>query len=170
MPREKTVLSTNPIRVARLGQGKTLHEFAADLEINYQAVYLSESGVYPHILPTIKKYLVNTLKLDPRNLDLSYYAFVYTNRKHFEYTFGPDWHLPEPLLGDSPIVVWRESLNLSRSALSKGICVQPSMLSRVENKKMAMLPSQLIEALKAIGWTKSLIDEMDYRVNEFFHS
>lgn len=169
MPPQKTALATNPVREVRLSRNRTLREFASDIGVHYQAVYLNESGVYPYILPRIKKYLTQKLGLDGRELDLRYSAFVYVQRCSFEARYAP-YSLPEPLTGDSPIVRWRESLGLTQSALAKALCIQPVLLSKVENKRSAMIPSQMLEALRDIKFPKELIEELEYRVEDYYYS
>lgn len=167
MPRVKQELAANPIRVAREEIGKTLQEFAALCKIHYQALFLSENGVYPGVLPSIRKYLTNNLDFDGEVLDREYKEFVRLRRVQFERNYGT-WTLPEPYLGDSPVVVWREALGLSRLALAKELCVQPSLLYRVEMGKTPTLPTQFKEALLEINFPKRLVEEIEERVEEFY--
>lgn len=170
MSQSKLSLVTNPIRIARESQNKTLQQFADSIGCHFQAVYLNESGIYPTILPKIKIYLTNKLGLNAKELDDSYKEFVLVTRKNFGALYGPFSELPNSLVGTSPIVRWRESLGLTRSALAKGICVQPYQISNTENKVTGVIPTQMLEAFRDIGMEKHIIEELEYRVEEYYYS
>lgn len=168
---EKVSLATNPIRVAREAQNQTLEEFARACGLHHQAIYLNESGVYPKILPSIKEHLIS-LGYNSKELTKDYKAFVSKTREVFKERYSPTgaWELPEPLVGACPIVRWREQLGLTRSGLAKALCIHPYSLERVEKRRTSTLPEELIKALREIGFSTNLVDELEYQVVEFYFS
>lgn len=155
----------NPIRRIRLSKGRTLMEFAGDCGVNYQALYLNECGVYPSILPAIHEYLVS-LDAWPTDLNEDYEEFRY----HKRVLFG-DIHsatpLPPPVGTLHPFIAFRHALKLSRAAVAKKLCVHPAGLYRLELGLMKHLPGDVREAMLVAGFPGSLVDELDYRVEEW---
>lgn len=105
--------------------------------------------------------------MDRAALKSEYKHFIAQKRKEFRNQYAP-YGLPEPFAGDSPIVRWRESIGLSRSGLAKSLCVQPSLLERVETGKTYELPEQLVEALKQADFPIHLIEELQERLDECY--
>lgn len=165
MPRTKHSLSTNPIRQVREQLGLSLDDMSKAIGCHLQALYMNESGVYPSILPEILHWLVGR-GYNRVELLLQYDEFVDKTRESFRNKYYP-YELPKPDALRCPLRLWRESLGISRAGLAKGLCVQPSLLYRVEQGKAQSLPSQLRQALLYVGMTKEDVNELNYRTAEF---
>ncbi len=155
----------SPIRRIRISQGRTLVEFADDCGVNYQALYLNECGVYPTILPTVLRHLVG-LEGNEDTLVDEYEEFCIQKR----ITFGEahsSTELPPPVGTQHPFISFRMKLGLSRSKLAKSLCVHPAGLYRLELGLMKHLPGDLREALQVAGFSTTLIEELDYRTEEW---
>lgn len=155
----------NPIRKVRLSRGRTLVEFADDCGVNYQALYLNECGVYPTVLPAILKILVK-LDNDATQLETEYIEFVYNKRLEFGEKHNTV-NLPPPVGTLHPFIGFRRALGLSRSKLAKMLCVHPAGLYRLELGLMKHLPGDLRDALLVAGFPVNLVEELDYRVEEW---
>lgn len=155
----------NPIRRIRLSKGKTLHDFADDCGINYQALYLNECGVYPTVLPVLLEY-IGKLGFDSESVAQEYKEFVLAKRLEFGACHSTT-ELPPPVGSLHPFVAFRQALELSRVAFAKSICVHPAGLYRLELGLMKHLPGDVREALTVAGFSINLIEELDYRVEEW---
>lgn len=169
VPPTKGSLADNPIRVIRKSQKDTLYTFSRKCGVSLQALYLNESGVYPTVLPSILYYLVSDLKCDEDDVLDAYFSFVRQKRKEWASLCAP-YSLPERRVGHSPLEDLRLSWGLSRVALAKTLCIQPSLVHRVEVGKARKLPRDFVEALEEIEFPKELIKELGDRVENFYFS
>lgn len=161
----------NPIRRIRLLEGRTLQEFADDIGIHYQAVYLNECGVYHTVLPVIMKHLVS-LGLNRRELEIEYEEAVRFKRElnGLVYQFNLIDDLGEPT-GINPFTQFREKLNLTglsltRSKFCKLFGVHPALIRKLELFETRTMPTQLQEALRDAGLATTVIDELCDRLEE----
>jgi transcriptional regulator with XRE-family HTH domain len=166
MPPQNTALEGNPIRVVRRSLGKTQQEFANLVGIDVTALYLAESGCYPRILPSLLKWFEKK-GYNLEELRSDYRGFVKSTRSRFSSRYSP-FDLPIPTFKKSPFTEWRETLNLSKTGFAKELCIQPSLLSRVESGAAHYLPEELEQALKDVGFEKDLLQELKDRVEEYF--
>ena len=142
MPRAKAALSNNPIRKARQQIHKSLNQFAEECNINMQALFLNENGVYPDVLPAIQKTLRINYSVDIEDLRQDYVRWIYSQRQTFQNKYYP-YKLPEPDLTIAPFKAWRESLDLTYMQVCKQLCIQPSLVHRLEKGKSLKLPEQI---------------------------
>lgn len=169
MPRA-SVETTNPIRVIRLANHKTLESFAAECHIHLQAVYLNECGVYPSILPSILERLVKKYGSNRSDVVKQYADYVRTSREEFGLENSFHNYLPgDSDIRISPITKFRADFNLSRLGFAKRICCQPSGISRVERKITSTFPEQLQTALKDAGLPVGILQELLDRQVEFYY-
>jgi transcriptional regulator with XRE-family HTH domain len=166
MPPNKTVLESNPIRIARLQHGKTLEEFSKLTGVHYQAVYNNENGCYPRILPNLLTYLCEHWEMDRQELEQAYSEFVRGRREAF-YSLHNPYSLPLPS-GIHPFSAWRQSLGLTVRALSKDLCVSPSQLNRLEKNKTPNLPLEIERALIQVQFPDDLLQELKDRAEEYY--
>lgn len=169
MTRVKHSLASNPIRVVREKQNKTLQEFADLCGVHMQALYLNECGAYPNILPSVIRYMKYKLGLEESQLQFDYTRFVHKTREEFENRYSPYSLSSDPRTDHSPVVEWRQGLDLSRSGLVKALCVQPYLLSRVERGETPELPEQFELALLEVHFPMKLLQELKDRVEEFYY-
>ncbi len=168
MPRQ-SVVTTNPIRILRLQQNKSLDLFSRECHVHLQALYLNECGVYPTILPAIMERLTRFYGLDRNRLAEEYGDFVKSTREEF----GQQHSLLSYLPGDSdirvsPITKLRNDFDLSKLGFAKGICTQPTGISRVEKRITSEFPQQLNEALLEAGLPVGMLAELQERQREYY--
>lgn len=156
----------NPIREVREQRGMSLDRFSTMLGINLQAVYLNECGVYPHILPVIRKWMEQE-GYDVRSFDEQYFLFQEHTRIQNGTVYGAgDIAPPEP--GDEhPFTAFREELGVSRMGFSKDMCIHPAFLYKLERGEAHGLSSQCKSAMLDAGFTMALVNELDARCREY---
>lgn len=159
-------LSENPIRIIRLREHKTIKEFADRCNVHYQALYLTECGVHPTPLRSVVRECVD-LGYDEEQIHSDYLEFVKGQRAKFEDQFSP-FSLPDVDMTYSPVVLWRQTLGLTRTAFCKQICVQPALQMRLEQGKSQTIYEQLLTALRDVHFPEGLLHEFSDRVTEFF--
>jgi hypothetical protein len=113
--------------------------------------------------------LVRYYGLNKGGLDEEYGDFIKSTRSEF----GLKYALLDYLPGDSdirasPITKLRNDLDLSKLGFAKGICTQPSGVSRVEKRITSEFPTQLVEALSDAGLPVVMIRELQERQREFY--
>jgi transcriptional regulator with XRE-family HTH domain len=158
---------TNPIRALRKKNGMTVDVFAERCKIHPQALYLNECGVYPHILPAVRGYLLS-LGYDLQVLDHEY--ALYQRQKRIEYgqeVGAEEQELGPPSVVKHPFVEFRIGIKMSRMGFSKSFCVHPAFLYKLEHGEAYGLSIQLKEALTLAGFPVGLVNELDYRSREF---
>jgi hypothetical protein len=169
MPR-KSEPSWNPIRRTRLENRKTLEEFAQECHVHLQAVYLNEMGMYPTILPSILKKLVEKYGFTTSGAEEEYQYYVFDKRfrfweQHNPYVFG------EPDLSRNPIRTFRNSLGYNTVfGFANAIAINPTAIRRVESCKVDTFPGQLRLALRDIRIPVEEIDDLEYQLQEYYHS
>lgn len=163
----------NPLREVRLKSKRTLKEFAADCEVNYQAIYLAECGVYPHVLPRVAEYIKSIGEWSP-TFELIYSQFQLEKRWMIGRTNSLSEYVSrEPLFDHGhPFIVFREGLTnpkgfMSHMAFCKLFCVQPSLLNRLETGRTKHLFEQLRQALSDAGLPAIVIQELETRCEEY---
>lgn len=145
----KSSLSENPVRQLRKSLNLTQEELSNKLGVSTQVVYLTESGVYNKVPQSIASFYAFN---GGTELNQRYQAFITVTRLNSAELF--DWENSFPVgysLEEHPFVTYREHFNLARQAIAKLLCVQPALLYRLETGKLKKLPTQLVEALRAVG-------------------
>lgn len=163
---------TNPLRVARKRHHKSLHDMCKDVGVNYQTLYLNECGVFPTILPKIRRYLINEFELDGTELDKLYRKFVLDKRRVFALQYSDKvTTLPEPDITFSPFRLFRVHIDpifQSRTAFCKTICIEPAGMFRVENGPIQEIPKRISEAFLQVGVPSDNLQELKERQYEFY--
>lgn len=168
----------NPIREARHRAGKTGAEFAQDIGVHPQALYLNEMGMYTHILPRVKAYLMRTFNHSSELLDADYARFVEQQRRAFGRLYQlsgftlDDLGVPD---GAHPVVQFRAHIGiaqgqpggLSRMGFAKSFCVHSAELYSLENGEKHVLSEQFKEAMRIAGLPDTVLAELEYRCDEF---
>jgi DNA-binding XRE family transcriptional regulator len=166
----KSKASSNPIRVVRLQNHKTLEEFASECGVHLQAVFLNEKGMYPTVLPSIMTRLSGHYGCDPISTEEAYQFYVRTKRETFGNNHQP-YVLNEPTLGICPLGDFRHSLGYSTIfGFSEAIAINPTPIRRVEGCKTDLFPAALKQALRDIQLPADDIEELEYRHQEYYHS
>lgn len=159
-------MAENPVHRLRQEERLTLAQFADRAGVHLQAVFLNERGVYPTILPSILSYM-HRLRPEGRGWQSEYTAYVLEKRLEF----GAHYDLPNtqlgPPVGSNPFRGWRDQYDLSRMAVAKGLCVHPASLYKVEHDETKHLPEQLVVALKVAGMPSMVIEELQFRLEEW---
>ena len=168
----------NPIRDARHREGRTGDEFAADIGIHPQALYLNEMGMYTQILPRVMGYLVNRLHHDRQQLEEDYQRFVTQQREYHgrlyrlaDFTLD---NLGEPS-GPHPVVQFRQHIGLqqgnphglSKMGFAKAFCIHSAELYSLERGDKRVLSEQFKDAMHQAGLPDIVLDELEYRCTEF---
>jgi DNA-binding XRE family transcriptional regulator len=168
----------NPIRAARHKSGKTGAEFAQDIGIHPQALYLNEMGMYSHILPKVLTYLMRTFEHSRDYLEADYAQFVEQQRRAFGRLYG----LSGFSLGDlgapggtHPVVQFRAHIGiaqghprgLSRMGFAKSFCIHSAELYSLENGEKHGLSEQFKLAMTTAGLPAIVLAELEGRCDEF---
>lgn len=162
---------TNPIRIIRVANHKSLEQLSTAAGVNLQTLYLNECGVFPRILPRIKDYLLRRFDCEEKKLDEDYKKFVLDKRRFFAISYADKVDvLPDPDLTIPPFQQYRLSLSddLSRMGFAKTICVEPAGLYRLEKSPLEQLPGRLSEALLQVGLSSGNLEELEERTHEFY--
>jgi DNA-binding XRE family transcriptional regulator len=163
----KSTPSDNPIRRLRLERGMTLEQFADECNIHLQAVYLNEMGMYPTILPSIME-IMRAYGFSGKESEEEYQDYVKDNRFNFGEKHSP-YNLGTPDISVSSIKPFRTSLGYSTAfGFAKAICINPTIIRRVEFGKVLEFPGQLNFALRDIQMDPSDIQELELRHQEFY--
>jgi hypothetical protein len=168
----------NPIRDARHREGRTGDEFAADIGIHPQALYLNEMGMYTQILPRVMGYLTHRLHYSRDMLEEEYNRFVLQQREYHgrlyrlsDFTLDD---LGEPF-GRHPVVQFRQHIGLqqgnpnglSKMGFAKAFCIHSAELYSLERGDKRVLSEQFRDAMNAAGLPAIVLDELEYRCTEF---
>lgn len=159
----------NPITEIRKKQGASLLSWARDAGIHHQALYLNECGVYVDVLPTLLEF-IEGLGYDGAELEANYHLWVAERREEVRESLDFLDDLPEPCRSVHPFVCFREALGLSRMAFCKTFLVHPASIYELEHGKMLKLPGQLVDALRSVGISDTVIEELGFRCGEFYVS
>lgn len=163
----KDQLEHSPVRRARKKHFRDLTTFAVQSKTSYSVAYFTELGCYSSI-PTVLGKSLESKGVDLPKLHSAYFEFQKDSRQHFALTFiaskttelENNLHLnPE----HSFVRVLRDTLEISRAALSKGLCIQPASLYRLENNKLNELPSELFISLVHCGFTHRQVETWNGR-------
>ena len=163
----KSQPSDNPIRRLRLDQGMTLEQFSDACGIHLQAVYLNEMGMYPTILPSVLE-AMRYYGVSGSKSEEEYQDYVKDKRYNFGEEHSP-YNLGSPEISSSSIKTFRVSLGYSTAfGFAKAICINPTVVRRVEFGKALEFPGQLNFALRDIQMDPSDIEELELRHQEFY--
>ena len=163
-------LDSNPIRILRVANHKSLQEMATLSGVNLQTLYLNECGVFPNVLPKIRDFLSRKYSVDEGELETSYREFILEKRKAFSETYeGKVDTLPEANLTIPPIGMYRTFIDpkFSRMGFAKTLCIEPAGLYRLEVFPLPTIPGRIREALLQVGMSKDTLEELEERTNEF---
>jgi hypothetical protein len=159
-------MNTNPIRDYRKRNGHTIEEFAKACGVHWQAVFLNEQGVYPHVLPRILRKLVdwgaNSLIIQG---DYNLYQRNKRETNGVRFCLGAVI-LPAPTL-KHPVVAFRDSLSISRMLFCKLFCVHPAEMSRLESGEKHTFSEQFKQAMLQAGLPATVLDELEFRCGEY---
>lgn len=157
------------MRRIRLHHHKTLERFSEECGVHLQALYLTEQGVYPHVLPKIMQYLTH-LGYVSSTVEREYTAYVQIKRQAFgsKYDLASLTDLGAPTPDQPPVEVFREKYGLSRMALAKELCVHPASLYKLEMGTAVHLPEQMVAALHEAGMRYTIIAELNFRTEEYY--
>lgn len=160
-------LKSNPVRKARERLNLSLQQAASKANVNYQLWYLVECGCYASVPPALLRFLeregFNVLFVEEE-----YEEFVARTRDEFYAEHLADYPHIEIETGLHPVVSLRNSFNLSRAGFAKQLCVQPSILYRVESGHTKKLPQQLREALVDVAIPEPIMKRLETGVEEWY--
>lgn len=150
----------NPIRVCRKQLNMTLAQFSEATGVHAQAIHLLENGCYYPVLPRVSSFLSENSIIDPHELQEAYSSFQFHQRSSFgrQYSFSHlntvgDWNGTQ-----SPFEAFRiQVVRIARTALAKGLCVQPAALFRLANNQVKELPALVQAALSEAGLSMDLV-------------
>lgn len=161
----------NPIRLCRQHISATLEQFSTLTGVHLQAIHLLEFGCYYPILPRVASFIVDNNLMSAEDLSDAYSNFQFHQRSDFgrQHNFSHlntvgDWN------GDtSPFEEFRSQVvKVTRTALAKGLCVQPAALYRLANNEVKELPALVQSALSEAGLSLDLVYELNERTREFY--
>lgn len=166
----KSQVTTNPIRRLRLQNKETLEEFAEGCQVHLQALWLNEFGMYPTVLPSILQRMKNHYGINSSEIEEEYQRFIKDKRYHFGTVHSP-YELSEPNLFKSPLREFRLAAGIGTSyRFGKEICLNPSLVRKVESAKVEDFPGHLVFALREILLPVADIEELQYRHREYYYS
>lgn len=164
----------NPIKVARTRANKTLVEFADEIGVHWQLVFLAERGTYPQIPTSIAKYIAPNLN-KRLEVNAEYRQFQRERRTQFGQLYGVADVSLGPPEGGHPVVLLRRSIGrtaghphgLSRMAFAKSFCVHSAELFSLEEGRKRILSEQFKEAMREAGLRDTVLSELEFRCEEF---
>lgn len=149
----------NPIRSIRVGQGLSLRKAADKIGCHYQALYMTEHGMYMTVPPRILDWAVDTSDYIITQINIGYMLF----RSEKQDIAKEKYSLEELNLeclgapGDNPVRKLRSYLRLTQSAFCKDLCVPVALLYSAEN---GSLPKKLKNIFMDLGIPDLIIDEI----------
>lgn len=161
-------LERSPVRRLRQKHFRTLTAFQKATGLSKPVIYYTELGCYNKLPgPYFTAFKARSADIDP--VLLEYQLFRTESRKIFGKLFiKPNLEylterMREPALYESisPVLHFRELLNLSRSELAKGMCIQTSTLLRSETGASLEFGRDLYGAFRAIGIPGPTVREWD---------
>jgi transcriptional regulator with XRE-family HTH domain len=164
-------MDSNPIRILRTANHKSLQELSELCGVHLQTIYLNECGVFPTVLPKIRTTLNRKYDADLTKLDADYKKYIFDQRKTFSVAYADKIDsLPEADLTRCPMGLYRKGISpsLSRMGFAKTICVEPAGMYRLEVFPLAAIPGRIREALLQVGLSSPNLEELEERTNEFY--
>lgn len=161
----------NPVRAYRLDCRQTLEQFAENVGIGLQAVYLTEQGCYSDILPRILKFMGHS----HNSIYNDEYHLFQEQKRHAS---GLQLHLNEVELwppGDPhPVadlrahigIAYGHPAGLSRMGFAKMFCIQSAEMYYLEEHLKPSLSEQFKLAMRQSGLNDTVLSELEYRVRE----
>jgi len=163
--------ATNPVQLCRKQLGYTLDQLSKATGVNLQAIHLLEQGCYFPVLPRIEQFFTDRHVITAEELREAYINYQFHQRS----VFGESHGIPE--LSDvgywdgstCPFEEFRiQRVKVTRTALAKGLCVQPAVLFRLANNQSKTIPSLLSNALLEAGLSLELLDELSERTADYY--
>jgi DNA-binding XRE family transcriptional regulator len=161
----------NPIRLCRKHLSATLEQFSQLTGVHLQAIHLLENGCYYPILPRVYNYIIEHNIMSSEDLLSAYSNYQFHQRGDF----GRQHNFPHlSTVGDwdgdtSPFEEFRSQIvKVTRTALAKGLCVQPAALYRLANNEVKELPALIQNALQEAGLPLDLVYELNERTREYY--
>lgn len=161
----------NPIRTCRKALSVTLEQFSQLTGVHLQAIHLLEFGCYTPPLPRVVSYLTEHDIISREDLLDSYSTFQFHSRSTFgrQHNFSSISTVGEWAGETAPFDEFRSQIiKVTRTALAKGLCVQPAALFRLANNQVKELPVLIQSALSEAGLSMDLVYELNDRTREFY--
>jgi transcriptional regulator with XRE-family HTH domain len=163
----------NPIHAYRTEHGLTLEKFSEETGIHYQALYLTECGVYHRPFPRLIAYLM-AQGLDEKKILRDYETFQIQRRQEAGIVLDlPAFTLNDlfpPVEGEHPLISFRSQFGLSRMSFCKSFCLHPAWELTVEQGQTKSLGEQLHTALIQARLDPTVVGELEERVIEYHGS
>lgn len=163
--------NNNPIKRFRMERDLTLESMADRVGLQKNALFLNECGVYSSILPAILDYMLKSDSyLREDRLSYEYRSFVIDKRRASGEVVGAS----QMDVGDvpagagSPLASLRNVVGMNKSRFSKEFCVHPAKVYSVEDGRSKHFGKQIDKAMTEAGFTGRLIDELNYRQEEYY--
>lgn len=162
-----SLIEENPIRVCRKELHLTQVKLAKECEIHESAVLLNEQGCYPEILPSIVEFLTDQ-GYSGSQLHKSYHSYVRQARNQTASKLRlHNFTLSSQVVSVSPVAQLPVWAKVSRTKFAKLLCIQPAFLYRLERGELPGLPSQVELALREVGVTPLILEQINERQDEF---
>lgn len=157
----------NPIRVIRRGKSLSLRQAAVKVGCHYQAIYMTEHGMYFSIPPTILTWAVKSSDLGGPQIEIMYCEFrsvkIDEASKAYNLNCIEIDSLGPP--GTNPVKAFRESLGLSTSKFCKQFRIPVALLYEAEHRAVS-LSKKMREVLQDMRVPNRVILEMGSRYND----
>lgn len=164
-----TRLSKNPVRAIRENEGQTIKKFAEACGVHHQTIYYLECGCYPMVLPKVFGHCVIDLGYNGNDLLKAYEMFQLDIRKKFSDRYDlPHLKLPKEVPLEAPLATLWRSWDIGYSGLSKGLCVQPSLLYAHEKGQYVTIPQPVLAAFRQASLSQENITELNRRTRVFY--
>lgn len=154
----------NPVRAIRNYNGLSLRKAAKRIGCNYQAIYMTEHGMYFRVPPIILDWAGGVGDKTEDQIEKAYDAYRDGRIKATSEKFSmhmlrvDDLGIPD----ENPVLSLRKFLQLTTSGFCKEFCVPVSMLYEAENHAKS-LPSKLADIFEQMGVSPVVIQEMEDR-------
>ena len=160
----------NPVTRYRNFLGLSRAELADQVRMNEQGLLYLEQGCYDRVPDKLTLYF-RRRSLPVEGLYDDYQDYITQKRAKFRDNYGDLINeLPTPLSHVPPVESWRKALGITRSGLSKALCVQPAFLYKLEKAKTPSVPAQVRKALLEVGMTGDNVVELGERQSEFYYA
>lgn len=154
----------NPIRAIRRYNGLSLRNAAIKIGCHYQAVYMTEHGMYFRVPPSILYWAGGVGDMTEAKIEEVYQSYRAAKLVDASERYSmaklrvDDLGIP----GENPVRGLRNFLGFTSSKFCKEFCVPVSMLYEAENNSKS-LPGKLADVLRQMGVPSVVIQEMDDR-------
>lgn len=156
-------MQENPLKTLRLSKSWTLDDIANSTGCSRHLIIRAEQGCYDRVPPRLMRFYVDRFYIDSAELNEQLRTFQVetrkvVGRKLFKLGEAELWQ-------GNPITQLREWDHLSKAQVTKGLCLHPTIIHKLEKEphRYNDLPTQFIDALYDAGYYEGWINGLSRR-------